>query len=101
MRKVRDYDAELKALTNRARGLKAKKIQQLGELVAVTGADGLDVETLAGALLAAIASTDNAQKEAWHKSGAAFFQRRARKNGKRAGGDTEGSTSDSTGDPTR
>jgi hypothetical protein len=101
MRKVRDYDAELKALNERARGLKAKKVQQLGELVAVTGADGLDVETLAGALLAAIASTDEAQKEVWQKNGAAFFQQRTRKNGKRTGGDTASSTSDSTGDPTR
>lgn len=101
MRKVRDYDTELKALTDRARSLKAKKIQQLGELVAATGADSLDVETLAGALLAAIVSTDDVQKEAWQKSGTAFFQRRARKNGKRTAGDTAGSTSDSTGDSTR
>ena len=101
MRKVRDYDAELKALTDRARGLKAKKVQQLGDLVAATGADSLDSETLAGALLAAIASTDEAQKEAWQKSGAAFFQRRARKKSKRTGGDEAVSTSNSTGDPTR
>ena len=101
MRKVRDYDAELKALTDRARGLKAKKVQQLGELVAATGADSLDAETLAGALLAAIVPTDDAQKEAWQKSGAAFFQQRARKNSKRTGGDTTGSASDSTSDPTR
>src|SRR3546814_1376525 len=33
MRKVRDYDAELRALGDKARTLKAKKVQQLGELV--------------------------------------------------------------------
>lgn len=99
MRKVRDYDAELKALNDRARGLKAKRVQQLGELVAATGADSLDVETLAGALLEAIDSTDAAQKEAWQKSGAAFFQRRARKTGKRTDGDAAGTTSNDAGDP--
>src|SRR3546814_7972030 len=30
MRKVRDYDAELKALGDKARALKAKKVQQIG-----------------------------------------------------------------------
>jgi hypothetical protein len=55
MRKVRDYDAELKALGDKARALKAKKVQQLGELVTSTGADALDLDVLAGALLAAVA----------------------------------------------
>lgn len=81
MRKVRDYDAELKALNDRARDLKAKKIQQLGELVVATGAQGLEPETLAGVLLAASATADADQKEAWRASGAAFFQRRGRKTG--------------------
>ena len=51
MRKVRDYDAELKALGDKARALKAKKVQQLGELVTSTGAAALDADVLAGALL--------------------------------------------------
>src|SRR3546814_10802074 len=51
MRKVRDYDAELKALGDKARALKAKKVQQLGELVTSTGADALDLDELAGVLL--------------------------------------------------
>src|SRR3546814_7840666 len=33
MRKTRDYDAELRALSDKAKSIKAKKIQQLGELV--------------------------------------------------------------------
>ena len=41
MRKLRDFDAELKALDDKARGLKTRKVQQLGELVIATGADAL------------------------------------------------------------
>ena len=33
MRRPRDFDAELKALTDRARQLKEQKLRQLGELV--------------------------------------------------------------------
>lgn len=79
MRKPRDYDAELKALTERAREVKAKRVQQLGELVAATGADALDIETLAGVLIDAAGSNDPAAREAWRAKGAAFFQRRGRK----------------------
>ena len=39
MRKPRDFDAELKALGDKARDLKNRKVQQLGELVIATGAD--------------------------------------------------------------
>src|SRR3546814_11132157 len=79
MRKVRDYDADLKALNDKARSLKAKRVEQLGQLVAATGADALDAETLAGVLLDAIGSKDADAKEAWRAKGAAFFQRRGRK----------------------
>jgi Conjugal transfer protein TraD len=87
MRKVRDYDAELKALGDKAKALKARKVEQLGTLVAMTGADALDIETLAGALLDAVASKDTDAKEAWRTKGTAFFQRRGRKSGKTAPGD--------------
>lgn len=80
MRKPRDIDAELKALADKAKGLKAKRILQLGELVTVTGADSLDLETLAGALIAAVQGAKQAEtKEAWRREGAGFFQRRGRK----------------------
>lgn len=79
MRKARDYDAELKALGDKAKALKARKVQQLGELVAATGADALDIETLAGALLDAASSKDAGAREAWCAKGSAFFQRRGRK----------------------
>jgi hypothetical protein len=79
MRKPRDYDAELKALDDKARELKDRKVRQLGELVIATGADALPAEELAGALLNATAADDHATKEAWRKRGAAFFRRPARK----------------------
>lgn len=85
MRKVRDYDAELKALGDKARSLKAKKVEQLGSLVMATGADTLDAETIAGILLDALAIEDTDAKEVWRAKGAAFFQRRGRKNGGIAG----------------
>lgn len=73
MRKPRDYDAELKVLTDKARQLKTRKTSQLGELVNATGADALAAEVLAGALLEAAITTDAARKEAWRKQGVAFF----------------------------
>ncbi|EZP70180.1 putative conjugal transfert protein TraC [Novosphingobium resinovorum] len=82
MRKVRDYDAELKALGDKAKALKTKKVQQLGELVASTGADVLDADVLAGALLHIVAEAQvEGNREAWRSDGAAFFQRRRRKAG--------------------
>ena len=74
MRKLRDYDAELKALDDKARQLKVRKREQLGELVITTGADALPVEQLAGALLLAVEVTDERGREAQHTRGAAFFR---------------------------
>ena len=74
MRKPRDFDSELKAINERAKVLQEKKLRQLGELVAATGADALPIEVLAGALLAACDASPDA-KEAWRRRGAAFFQR--------------------------
>lgn len=74
MRKPRDYDAELKLLDDKARALKARKLEQLGELVVATGADALPVEQLAGALLMATEQKDVAAREAQRARGAAFFQ---------------------------
>ena len=78
MRKPRDYDSELKALTERAKQIKARKVLQLGELVIATGADKFDAETLAGGLLAMIEAKDDARKEAWRIRGRAFFRGRSR-----------------------
>lgn len=74
MRKPRDYDSELQALSDKARHLKDRKLHQLGELVIATGADALPIEQLAGVLLSATEKNDAATKEGWRKRGAAFFQ---------------------------
>jgi len=99
MRKVRDYDAELKALEERARTIKARRVEQLGQLVTAAGADALDMETLAGALLDAVAAKDAEVKEAWRAKGAAFFQRRSRKAGRAAGGNGDSTAAQSGSDP--
>jgi DNA-binding protein H-NS len=79
MRKPRDFDGELKALQDKARDLKSRKVQQLGELVIASGADSLSTNELAGALIMLAETKDTAGKEAWAKRGAAFFQSRARR----------------------
>jgi len=79
MRKPRDYDSELKALADKAKAIKERRVRQLGELVAATGADALDADLLAGALLDAVASKDAATREGWRKAGAAFFRGKERK----------------------
>ncbi|MBU0555678.1 MAG: conjugal transfer protein TraD [Alphaproteobacteria bacterium] len=91
MRKPRDYDSELKALDEKTKLLKARRLHQLGELVVATGADALPVEQLAGVLLAAVEDNDAGAKEGWRKRGATFFQgsRTARR---RAGSDTRGAS---------
>ncbi|MEZ5710860.1 MAG: conjugal transfer protein TraD [Blastomonas sp.] len=81
MRKPRDFDSELKALADKAKQLKERRVQQLGELVIATGADATDAETLAGALLVIAETCEAQRKEAWRKRGAAFFQSKARKRG--------------------
>ncbi len=75
MRKPRDFDAELKALTDKARLLKTRKQSQLGELVIACGADTLSADELAGALLVAAATNDAQTRKAWRERGAAFFQK--------------------------
>ena len=79
MRKPRNFDAELKALGDKARDLKSRKVQQLGELVIATGADSLSVDELAGALIVLTETKDAGKREAWATRGAAFFQSRARR----------------------
>ena len=74
MRKPRDIDAELKALQEKAKGLKARKVSQHGELVAATGADQLDPDTLAGVLLAAVETKDAAQRAHAQRRSHAHFK---------------------------
>jgi Conjugal transfer protein TraD len=79
MRKPRDFDAELKSLEDKARDLKSRKVQQLGELVISTGADALSADELVGALIVLAETKDAGRREAWAKRGAAFFQSRSRR----------------------
>ena len=90
MRKPRDYDSELKALADKARQLKDKRVRQLGELIIATGADALDADLLAGALLDAVASKDAAIREGWRKAGVGFFRERTRQPASRSAQHTEG-----------
>jgi len=90
MPKIRDFDAELKALGERAKQLKQRKVQQYGELVVATGADALDPNLLAGALLAATATKDKAVTADWSRRGTEFFRTRERKRTKRNSGHDAG-----------
>ena len=94
MRKPRDFDAEMKALIDKAAMLKARKVQQLGELVIATNADTVDPETLAGALLDLAETKDSAKREKWRARGAGFFREGSRGTGNRA-------DSNAAGDPAK
>ena len=100
MRTPRNIDAELLALAEKARTLKSKRVTQLGELVVVTGADALDLETLAGSLIATLeGAKSEATREAWRDAGKAFFLQRGRgaRAGKANGRDPQGAAGDAGG----
>ncbi len=90
MRKPRDFDAELKALGDKARDLKSRKVQQLGELVIATGADALNADELAGALIVLAETKEAGKREAWARRGTAFFQGRSRRSAPATDRDTDG-----------
>jgi len=97
MRKPRDLDSDLKALNERAKLLRERKLRQLGELVIATGADALPIEELAGVLLAALGAREVELKEGWRARGAAFFRGKARGPAARTDHDAGcGETSDSS-----
>jgi hypothetical protein len=95
MRKPRDYDAELQALTEKAKGLKERKVRKLGELIVATGADALPLDILAGVLLAAAETKDASLMEAWRTRGAAFFRGTRQSSGPTASHKTGVRTNDS------
>lgn len=98
MRKPRDFDAELRALADKARTLKERRVRQLGELVIATGAgDAFDSETLAGALLAMAEVTEQPRKESWRRRGAAFFQGKAADRPARTDHDKSGAATNDSG----
>lgn len=97
MRKPREFDAELKALGDKARDLKSRKVKQLGELVIATEADALSTNELAGALIVLAETKEAGKREAWAKRGAAFFQSRARRNAQKADRNTYGAPTQPSG----
>ena len=99
MRKVRDYDAELKALSDKARLIKARKVEQLGALVVATGADALDLEVIAGMLRHGVveAKTESV-KESWRADGAMFLKSRGRKGNGPAGSNGSGAKEKRSGE---
>jgi len=106
MRKPRDFDAALRALTDKTNALKQNKRQQLGELIVATGAGTFDMETLAGALLAIVETSDNVQKEGWRKRGEAFFRTKGQPTSRKPGRNVSsapasGSSETPAGSPTR
>jgi len=90
MRKPRDFDLELKALDDKAKELKTRKVRQLGELVIATGADTLTAIELAGALIVLAETKEAGKREVWAKREAAFFQGRARRSAPATDRDTDG-----------
>ena len=90
MRKPRDFDGELKALEDKARGLKTRKVRQLGEPVIAAGADTLTANELAGALIVLAETKEAGKREAWARRGAAFFQGRSRGNASATDRNTDG-----------
>ena len=92
MRKPRDFDAELKALEDKARELKTRKVQQLGELVIATGADQLSTDELAGALVAIAETKDTSKREAWAKRGVMFFESGSRRTAPATGRNPRGAS---------
>lgn len=97
MRKPRDYDAELKALEDKAKELKARKVQQLGELVIATGADAFSIVELAGALIVMAETNDAAKREVWAKRGQAFFRGTSRRPAKTTDQNPDGAQTQSGG----
>ena len=97
MRKPRDFDTALRALTDKTKALKENKRRQLGELIVATGADALDMETLAGGLLTMVGTNDAVQKESWRKRGAAFFRGTAHQSARKSRGDTKGASASDRG----
>ncbi|MCW8059139.1 conjugal transfer protein TraD [Agrobacterium tumefaciens] len=97
MRKPRDYDAELKALEDKAKELKNRKVQQLGELLIATGADSLSADELAGALIVLAETKDVGKREAWAKRGAAWFRSKSRRSPPANDGDAASGQAQSSG----
>ena len=97
MRKPRDFDSALRALTDKTKALRENKRRQLGELIVATGADALDIEVLAGGLLTIVSANDAVQTESWRRRGAAFFRKTARQSARKSRGDQKSAPAGDSG----
>ena len=97
MRKPRDFDSALRALTDKTKALEENKRHQLGELIVATGADALDIEVLAGGLLTMVGADDAVQTESWRRRGVAFFRRTARPSQRKSRGDPKSAPASDSG----
>ena len=97
MRKPRDFDSALRALTDKTKALRENKRRQLGELIVATGDDALDIEVLAGGLLTMVGANDAVQTESWRRRGAAFFRKTVRRSARKSGGDPKSAPSGDSG----
>lgn len=84
MRKPRDFDAELKALQDKAKEIRARRVEHFGELLlAAAEAEGVDVgdhKAVMGMLLRGFRrmKSDGSAKEAFAREGEEYFQVRTR-----------------------
>ena len=97
MRKPRDFDSALRALTDKTKALRENKHRQLGELIVATGADAHDIEVLAGGLLTMVGADDAVQTESWRRRGASFFRKTVRPSQRKSGGDPKGTPAGDSG----
>lgn len=97
MRKPRDFVYALRVLTDKTKALKENKRRQLGELIVATGADALDIEVLAGALLTMVGTNDAVQTESWRRRGAVFFRKTARPSQRKSRGDPKSPSASDSG----
>lgn len=87
MTKTHDISAELQALQDRARQLKARQKAEIGRAILATGAEQVfSPDELIGLVLAGLeqASANPAAREGWRRRGEAF-RRKASGSGKPAG----------------
>ena len=77
MRRSRHIDSEPNVFPDKARRLKDRRVRQLGEPIATTGAEVFDAEAFTGTLLGAAATKDSALLALRRKDGTAFFSGQA------------------------
>lgn len=78
MRKPRDFDAELKALDDRAKDSRRRRCNSWGNSSSPPGRTHSRRKNWGGALIVLAETKEAGKRQAWAKRGAAFFQGRTR-----------------------